>query len=376
MNCPGSVALIELLPQDMRGRPSVHAQEGTFAHSLGETALLAGETVEEIARKHTLRDSIDREMIDYVQVYVDQCRKAMDMCTWWSVEERLDIGAALHSPAPMYGTGDFLSLRYAKLEVIDLKYGKGVVVEVVDNTQLKMYALGGLFKAIEKGHHPTAVTVSIVQPRVEHPDGFVRSATYDLVDLAEFAAEILAAARATMKADAPLNAGSWCRWCDAAAVCPARAEQSMAVACVEFDVVSVEPARPPGPETLTTEELAWVLERLPQLEEWAAQVRKFAHNSLEQGYDVPGQKLVAKRANRKWVDEDEVEVWARVKNVDVFEEPKLLSPAKVEKLVGKKNFPDEFTHKKSSGTTMVPESDRRPAIATDAFPIYDKENNS
>ncbi len=80
---------------------------------------------------------------------------------------------------------------------------------------------------------------------------------------------------------------------------------------------------------------------------------------------MPGFKLVWKRANRRWTDEAEVIKFAEAQGLlttDIHE-LKLLSPAKLEKLLPKKvKLPDTLVTQQSSGTTMAPESDKRPAV--------------
>ena len=118
-----------------------------------------------------------------------------------------------------------------RLSVIDLKYGAGVPVEVEDNPQLLYYGLGALLA--NKQWKPHEVEVVIVQPRCPHPDGPVRSQVLQVVDLLEFAADLVEAVKRTEEASeqhatldtlnwmrAYLNPGDHCRWCPAAAICP------------------------------------------------------------------------------------------------------------------------------------------------------------
>ncbi len=112
-----------------------------------------------------------------------------------------------------------------------------------------------------------------------------------------------------------------------------------------------------------------MLHLLPMLEDWAAAVRAHAQAKLERGEEVAGFKLVAKRANRSWVDEQETKQWLLAQptlHPDEYMVTKLKSPAQIEKLVGKKNLPADLTQKVSSGTTLVPDTDPRPAVVLTA----------
>jgi hypothetical protein len=306
---------------------------------------------------------VTEEMADAVSVYVDYCRAISNHTGYVAVEEKFNLGS-LNPPAPMYGTGDYVSFKFMSgvLEIVDLKFGRGVVVEVQDNPQLAYYALGAVLAMEQKypKHVIRTVRMTIVQPRIEHTDGLVRTAVMNRIELLDFTAELMEAARATVEPDAPRQCGSWCRWCRASAICPEKMAESLAVAQMEFDA----PMSPPDPTTLSPEELEWILERIPDLEDWARSVRQHATEVLEHGGEVPGFKLVAKRAYRRWSSTGELMEWAEGIGLgfDDLHENKLKSPAQLEKLVGKKKIPEELVKKESSGVTLVPEHDKRPAV--------------
>jgi hypothetical protein len=77
------------------------------------------------------------------------------------------------------------------LEVVDLKGGRGVVVEVKGNPQLRTYALGAMLA--NPGIDVSHVQVTIVQPRAPHKDGRIRSERFHVADLVEWTAELMAA---------------------------------------------------------------------------------------------------------------------------------------------------------------------------------------
>ena len=93
------------------------------------------------------------------------------------------------------------------------------------------------------------------------------------------------------------------------------------------------------------------------------------HKGLERGeYDSSeaGWKVVAKRATRKWVDEDEAAGWLMRQGVNELAAYKrtLLSPAQIEKLAKAEGLilPGlaEMTESVSSGTTIARTADARP----------------
>ena len=94
-------------------------------------------------------------------------------------------------------------------------------------------------------------------------------------------------------------------------------------------------------------------------------LRALAFQMLENGHPVPGYKLVAKRATRQWVSDAKIEAWVDANNIkDAYEPVKIKSPAQLEKTLKKAKieFPAEMAVAISSGDTLAPESDPRPAV--------------
>ncbi len=374
MACPGSVAL-------SRGQPSydtIHSIAGTVAHGIGEQCL----------RKRNLDPSawldtteqgvtVDENMVAAVRVYVDYCRGLMQEpdAEWW-IERTFDL-AALNPPAPMFGTSDFSIYKpqLRELEIVDYKNGSGVIVEAKGNKQLRYYALGVLLDiAGKEGLRIETIRMTIVQPNAAHPQGSVRSDTISMLDLLDFAGDLLAAARDTTAPDAPLNPGSHCRFCPASAVCPAQRENAQALAQVEFADMPLD--QPPAPELLPPEVLGDILGKLHILEDWAANVRTFAKRELELGRPVPGMKLVAgRKGNRKWSDEAAaVDTLGKMglDSTELYKPLALKSPAQVEKLLVKSQKKElaALVEQSDGQPMMVRDTDPRPALALspgDAF---------
>ena len=365
--CPGSVRQSKGLPN----YNSEEADEGTCAHGLAEVALkfqkiplktylntvrIGGE------RKFTVGD----EMIQGVKLYADTVLgyvKAADDVLFVEVQFNL---SAVHPG--LFGTADAVvwSPSTKTLYVIDLKYGAGLPVDVKNNVQLKYYALGALLQ----GKYPAEkVVMVIVQPRCEHPDGPVRTDELDIYEMLAFDSELKEYAVATEKPDAPLSAGTHCRWCRAARVpgaCPELERQQAELVAMEFPVVGVTtdftPALAYDPVKLSKGlVLADTIEAKIKL------MREFAYQEACAGRTPPGWKIVAKRAQRHWKNEGEAAGFVTdvlgLSVDDVMTPSELRSPAQVEKLLKKKDreLLDGIVVKKSSGNTLVPESDTRPA---------------
>ena len=273
------------------------------------------------------------------------------------IEQKFDLSSVY---AGCFGTADAVVYHPATkvLHVIDLKYGQGIAVEARENTQLQYYGLGALIAARVPCE---TVTMTIVQPRCDHPAGPVRSWSMPAVEMLHFAADLADFARATENPNAAVKPGEWCRFCPAAPVCPSLNEKAVAAAKKQFSPVGVSP-----------EELAKALDMVPHVEAWIKSVREYAYGEAEHGRTPPGYKLVAKRAVRKWKDESQaarfLELGRYVDGAQLYEQPSLKSPAQIEKLVGKKKFSEacaDLVVQESSGYTLVAESDSRESINKD-----------
>ncbi len=295
------------------------------------------------------------------------------MKTLW-IEHKFSL-AQLSPPGNMYGTADAVIYddEARTLEVIDLKNGSGVVVQVKNNPQLKYYALGAAL-SLGKDKQIETVKITVVQPNAAHPDGVIRSEEIDYLDLLAFAGELMEAARLTLDDNAPLHPGAHCRFCPAAPICPAQREMVQDLAQVAFEAMPLDV--PPAPETLPPAVFADILQKLPILEDWAKSMRAHALRQLEADPgSVPGYKLVKKRATRSWVSDTQVHQWLwedkGYREEEMFKPRELKSPAQIEKLVGKANLPAEYVQQISSGYTLAPESDKRPALALDAASAFE-----
>jgi hypothetical protein len=108
------------------------------------------------------------------------------------------------------------------------------------------------------------------------------------------------------------------------------------------------------------------------LEAYIKQVREFAYGEAEHGRCPPGWKLVQKRATRRWRDEHSalqlLSEKFKLSAPELCEEPKLKSPAQVEKLLAKgaRGALTDLVSAESSGFTLAPESDPREPAKTDA----------
>lgn len=368
--CPGSVRLSAGIPD----ASSVHAAQGTFAHDVAADTLLDSLTLEARLGKEKViaghRVVIDKEMIDAVRAYVTFVREQAGKAPY---QVEVDLTPALQTLHPDFGgTADCVIWheREKRLQVIDLKYGAGVMVAAEDNEQLMYYALGAL---LASGKPAVEVETIIYQPRTSEG---VRRHSFPAVDLVDFSATLLEGAERLAAPDAPLIPGDkQCRWCRAAAICPELERHQALVISDQFDPVVDE-----GISALSPEKLSKALDLLPLVEARIKAIRELAYEEALAGRAPPGWKLVDKRGTRQWADtavaeatfDDEPGAWT---------EPSLKSVAQVEKALGAKAFSALYTDlvtTVSSGLTLVSESDKRPpatvAVADDFEQLGDPES--
>jgi hypothetical protein len=168
-----------------------------------------------------------------------------------------------------------------------------------------------------------------------------------------FEQELATAVKIAQLPDAPLKVGDHCRWCAAKPTCPLMTGAVERTLHAQIDILDVA-------------QIASYLKKADTLEQWIADLRGLAHQVLEVGKPIPGYKLVAKRAIRQWVDEDQALIVMLDEGVPASEllVNKVISPAQAEKVLKKhgKQLPANQVVAVSSGSTMVEDSDSRPAV--------------
>lgn len=351
MNCPGSVqaSLAWTL-----GTSSFYAAQGSVAHGVAETLLNGLESPPPVG-KEIVYDGhvivVDQAMLDHGAEYAAIVRRYLGNDGELEVEQKFHL-KQLHPD--LFGTADAVVYRPADkhLIVVDYKYGQGVPVSP-NGPQLRYYALGAM---LEKPRPVQKVTLVIFQPRCPVDDATLREHELDPGELIEWSADLVDAVKATEEENPLLRAGDWCRWCPAAVNCPELVESAQAGARTEF-----EKDQPYDPD-----ELARSLVAAPILEQWCKRVREFAYQEAMEGRKPPGYKLVEKRANRSWEDEDAAVPALEILGLDEDEMfiRKLLTPPAAEKLLKAKGADlsvfNDLVVKASSGLALVPESDKRP----------------
>lgn len=346
--CPPSA----LLSAKYEDTSSSYAQEGTAAHALAEYKVLkalgrkAGDPTENLDYFNEEMDEATDAYAAYVFEQVAEAKKATtDPIVL--VEQRVDFSTYVPDG---FGTADALIIADSKLFITDLKYGRGVLVEADHNPQLMCYALGAyeMFSAL---YDIETVSMTIFQPRRDNVSVFEIKAS-DLLGWAENT--LKPAATLAAQGEGEFTVGEHCRFCKAKADCRARAEANLALARYDFAL----------PPTLTDADIEAILPLLDELTSWAEDIKAYALTRAVAGKEWHGYKLVAGRSNRKYVNEDAVAKKVSDAGFNPYEE-KLLGITAMTKLLGKNRFEEllsSLIEKPQGKPTLVPESDKRPAM--------------
>lgn len=347
-----------------------YAREGTAAHSLGELSLNTGLSPHKYIGKVfdvPYRDKdgkqvqsfvVDADMAENVAVYTDYVRQiGSAMGARVLVEQRVGLASIDPTLQGVWGTSDAVVYdpNTRTLHVIDLKYGAGKAVDAKGNLQLRIYGLS-TWATFGTKFNVEHIHVTIVQPRVG--EQAIKTAEYTAAEMIDFAQDVIDAVE-RVNNDPQRRPGPWCDWCKAKGTCREFADGAMAIAQDEFAMV---PAA-----QLTMEQAIALVEKAELLEDWIKGVRAYLHAEAMAGRTVPGHKLVPKRASRVYTAKPE-EIVAKLRDKVatesmLYEQPALLSPAQMEKVVGRKEFAKaDLTASVSSGYNLVRDNDSRPGV--------------
>ena len=322
LECPASAVAAEGYPQ----QETEFTKEGTLAHEVAE--IIARRRVPMLypdIDTYELPEGHTQEMIDCAEGYADYILEQIKTDTAHVLlESRVDFSPWVPDG---FGTCDCIIIQDDVLTIIDYKYGVGVPVSATDNPQLKLYALGAL-NDYGFAFDVTKIEMHIFQPRINNVS--VDTCTVDeLLSWAEKTVKPTATKAAQGKGG--YKAGEHCRFCPHGGKCRALAKH-----CTEF--VETHNLRVGVPK-LAPFEIAEVLAMEPVIALWLKKVKEQALTTMLDGGTVPGYKVVeGKLGNRKWTNELEVaEVLIGAGyHQEEYTETKLLSPAAMDKAIGKK----------------------------------------
>ncbi|MPW03133.1 DUF2800 domain-containing protein [Limosilactobacillus fermentum] len=351
LNAPPLPQLEKLFPNPA----SPMAEEGTAAHALGEYKLRKA-LGQECKRPVSDFQSDDMEVFtdnycDYVMEQYQQA-KLSHPGTTVLIEQRLDFSNYVPDG---FGTGDCIIIADGLMHIVDFKYGKGVRVIAENNPQMKLYALGALNNYSMLYDQPDVIDMTIFQPRI----GNVSTWSIETDTLLDWAkTDLKQKAELAIKGDGVVKYGPWLQFSNCNAVLRVRYNQYKKLQ--EFQLRS--------PHLMSNAEIEEVLANVDELAKWANQVKAYAQDlAVNHGKQWDGFKVVEGRSIRKYKDESTVAKMAEENGFTDIYQKSLLSITKLEKVMGKKQFNDllgQYIYKPAGKLTLVPQSDKRPAVDT------------
>ena len=328
------------------------AYEGPAAHALSEHKL---KKALHIRSKRPISDYDSDEMEECTDAYVDFVMEQVELARQFCndpivlIEQRLDFSCYVPDG---FGTGDCVIISDDRLHIVDFKYGIGVLVDAVDNPQMKLYALGAL-EIYDSLYDINEVSMTIFQPRREN----VSTWTVPVEELQVWAEEeLIPKAVKAYNGEGEYIPGEWCTFCRAAVRCRARADEKLKLAQTEFKM----------PPLLTDSEIEEILNILPDLTKWANEITAYATDAaVNHGKEWDGFKVVEGRSVRKYKDEDAIADKAEASGYKDIYRKSLIPMTEMQKLMGKAKFEEilgSLIYKPPGKPTLVPNSDKRPAM--------------
>jgi hypothetical protein len=424
--CPGSIREEAKYPDTGSG-PA--AADGTHSHTLLEYCIQNNRFIDPMTQvAATFEDHegdfvVHQDRAERVKVAYDYIMERSMNGLFPVISEQKVDPEFLLGRKDLSGTVDCQILGPDWLELIDYKDGMGVV-SAEGNMQLEQYAYGVLARLrlpVNGQYSFSTVRMTIIQPKLALR-GMPAITSHDVSvrSLLDNMGTIISQAAATDKPDAPLVPGeSQCKFCRAKGSCNALASnvmkevgimfmtpQAIGDAAIktfeksiedavdaEFNKLQLHPkdvaqqSADKDPSTMDDAQIAQIMEAAPLMRQLLEGVEKEALRRLEMGQVIPGLKLVNGRGSRAWAlpenDMAEKLVKMGIPKSAVFE-TKLVTPAKAEKLTWEKKdgtkvaltdrqlkrMEQEYVVKLAGKLTVAPESDGRPAVITNAAPLF------
>ena len=348
LTCPGSAKASEGIPD----QESLFAAEGHDAHALAEIRLcerLGLQTNEKI-------DDLtfyNREMEDYISDYVSyvlekvasikkDCPDAIVL-----IEQKV---AAVRYDESLFGSTDVAIIADKVLTIIDLKYGRGVLVNAKENTQEMCYGLCAM-ETFGNLYDIEDINLCIFQPRLSN----VSEWSLTVKELYKWADEILKPGIEKIRAGSEeFHPSRHCVFCKAKPLCKALRDQNLELAKHEFRPAFL----------MNDSEIEEVLDKADDFVNWINSVKEFALEDAMKGKKYDHYKLVEGRSNRKYIDETKVINVVKEAGYNPYEE-KLLSVTGMQSRLGKARFEEllgNLVVKPRGKLTLVPREDKRPEV--------------
>lgn len=344
LKCPPSAVAATMYPNT----GTEFTREGTLAHEVAEWVASGASKKGPVLDKGQ-DDGVTAEMLDCACAYADYIQELIhDDNAVVLLEQRLDFSPWVPDG---FGTGDCIIIQGNRLDVVDYKFGKGVSVSAENNSQMRLYGLGALndfgdiYDIEEIGMH-------IFQPRLNN----ISTEVLKVEELHEWGETVKPIAELAAKGQGDYCSGEHCRFCPHAGQCP-----TLSADCIK--VVNLGGGKAAVP-TMAPWMISDILKQESMISGWLKAVKERALSQMLSGEEIPGFKVVEGRGSREW--EEDWKVSGRLQaagySFEDITKTELLSPAQMEKVVGKKKLAElvsELIVTKPGNPTLAPDTDKR-----------------
>lgn len=348
LTCPGSAKASEGIPD----QESLFAAEGHDAHALAEIRLcerLGLQTNEKIEDLTFYNQEMEDYISDYVSYVLEKVASIKKDCpdAIVLIEQKV---AAVRYDESLFGSTDVAIIADKVLTIIDLKYGRGVLVNAKENTQEMCYGLCAM-ETFGNLYDIEDINLCIFQPRLSN----VSEWSLTVKELYKWADEILKPGIEKIRAGSEeFHPSRHCVFCKAKPLCKALRDHNLELAKHEFRPAFL----------MDDSEIEEVLDKADDFVNWINSVKEFALEDAMKGKKYDHYKLVEGRSNRKYIDETKVINVVKEAGYSPYEE-KLLSVTGMQSRLGKARFEEllgNLVVKPRGKLTLVPREDKRPEV--------------
>lgn len=370
LTCTPSVVFS--VPYDKERKDTTFTAEGTAAHALAELKLQfdTGKITKRKFNSLLKNFKADSEFYstsfeEFVDDYVGFVNETIAGYEKPEVELEQRVNFSDWVPEG-FGTSDVVIMTDSVLHIVDLKFGKGVPVSAIENTQLMLYALGTYYE-FNLAYDFETVRMTIHQPRLYDTSTYELSVK-ELLDWGDNF--VKPRAKLAMAGEGEfVPSEKACRFCPAKAVCKARADKNLQDA-IKYDFADSN--------ELEAEQISEILSKSKEIKKWLDDVDEWALiQARDNGQHFDGWKLVEGRSNRKITNADvAASILTEAGYSGIFKPQELLTLTNLEKLVGKKKFGEllnDIIVKPEGKPTLVVETDKRPEISSIGQAVKDFE---
>lgn len=374
INCEGSAMMRALFPAPPSDDESTAAKDGKAFHWLARQIIM--NFVEPGGSLITSTDAVGQQAPNGVVIDEEMHRCAADYATqvfkycnnrglMQQVETERQITLSGVHPAIGEGFADVVIRNDAEREflIIDGKYGhRGV--EVFENWQLILYALGILDELGVDGAHDDQVTfrLAIFQPRSWHFNGPYREWVVTGAELRGYRNKAQYAAERAVSCQGSCTTGPQCYKCDARHACSALQQSAYSV----VDYVSNIPIG----QYLTGDDLALELKILERAKDALNQrydaLEQQAIHDLRQGQQLPGWDIQQGYGRERWRKDtptDEVIMMGDLMGEDLRKPVELISPSQAAKKGIDETVIKQYSEKPKTKMKLVKDDGTRARLA-------------